>query len=372
MRFPHIINAGDKEISDCVEPVQEMPGAFFGKSSGIQRLSSILSEVAWSEAPVLIQGETGTGKEVVARRLHQLSPRAAGPFLKINCAALPSELIESELFGYERGAFTGALQRKPGLFELANRGTILLDEIGDMDVRHQAKLLQVLQDQEFQRVGGRDVIRVDVRVISATHRDLYEAVAGGSFRQDLFYRLEVVSLEIPPLRDRPEEIVPLAKFLLARHAVADMPVPFISSELEAVLLEYHWPGNVRELENMMRKLLVFGDPNIIVSELKAKCCRVKPHLLATESRGIPKGAAGGRDFATLTDITSAKEQAEAEVILSTLTAVRWNRKRAAAMLGMKYKALLYKMKNLQLVDLDAPGIKLRSRNTCWTWRESPV
>src|SRR6185503_15441552 len=171
------------------------------------------AQIGWSEAPILVQGETGSGKEVIARELHANSPRSKKIFLKLSCAALPSELVESELFGYERGAFTGAFQKKPGMFELADGGTLLLDEIGDMDFKLQAKLLQVLQDQEFQRLGGKETIHVDVRVIAATHCDLERAISEGRFREDLYYRLNVVTIRVPPLRERQEDILPLAEFL---------------------------------------------------------------------------------------------------------------------------------------------------------------
>ena len=199
----------------------------------MKEIQALVAQIGWSEAPVLIQGETGTGKEVIARELHAQSPRANKPFLKLNCAALPSELVESELFGYERGAFTGAFQKKAGMFELADGGTILLDEIGDMDVRLQAKLLQVLQDQEFQRIGGKETIKVDVRVMAATHRDLEKAIADRSFREDLYYRLNVIKCVLPPLRERREDIVPLAEFLMKRHAVPGVPMPAITLGAEA-------------------------------------------------------------------------------------------------------------------------------------------
>jgi len=196
------------------------PGkVFMGSNPRMKQIQALITQIGWSEAPVLIHGETGSGKEVIARELHAHSPRAEKPFLKLNCAALPSELVESELFGFERGAFTGAFQKKAGMFELADGGTILLDEIGDMDIRLQAKLLQVLQDQEFHRIGGSELVSVDVRVMAATHRDLEHAIVEKTFREDLFYRLNVITLAIPPLRERPEDILPLAEFLLKKHAV---------------------------------------------------------------------------------------------------------------------------------------------------------
>src|SRR5690242_3441105 len=204
-------------------PVPEKPAPsssrqfFLGNSPQMREIQSVIRQIGWSEVPILIQGETGVGKEVLARELHAESPRADKPFLKLNCAALPSELVESELFGYERGAFTGAFQKKPGMFEVADGGTLLLDEIGDMDFKLQAKLLQVLQDQEFQRLGGKDTVRVDVRVLAATHQDLEKAIGERRFREDLYYRLNVINMRIPALRERKEDIVAFTEFLLKKH-----------------------------------------------------------------------------------------------------------------------------------------------------------
>ena len=242
-------------------------------SPGMQELYAMAAQMGASEAPVLIQGETGSGKEVLARHVHAHSKRANRPFLKLNCAALPSELVESELFGYERGAFTGAFQRKPGMFEIADGGTLLLDEIGDMDFPLQAKLLQVLQDHEFQRLGGKETLRVDVRVIAATHKDLEKAIAAGQFRQDLYYRLNVVALHVPPLRDRKEDILGLAELLMQKYVWGEGPAPEITPALQQALLLHDWPGNVRELENCMRKLLVLQDADLIARELTARAAR---------------------------------------------------------------------------------------------------
>ncbi len=320
-----------------------------GGSAPMRELQSILERIGWSEAPVLIQGETGSGKEVLARELHALSPRAQKPFLKLNCAALPSELVESELFGYERGSFTGAFQRKAGMFELADGGTIMLDEIGDMEVRLQAKLLHVLQDREFQRIGGRETIKVDVRVIAATHRDLEAAIADGAFREDLYYRLNVLNLTVPPLRQRPEDIVPLAEFLLKRHAAHGVEPPSLPLPLQNALLHYHWPGNVRELENIMRKLIVLRDPGLIIQELNSKAQRRQAQgAPASENLPAAAAAAAPEGLPALEAITRANQQAEAELITAALHSTRWNRKQAAILLGIDYKALLYKMKKLGL------------------------
>jgi two-component system response regulator AtoC len=328
---------------------------FFGNGPRMREIQSMAGHVGWSEAPVLIQGETGSGKEVIARELHACSPRAGKVFLKLNCAALPSELVESELFGYERGAFTGAFQKKIGMFEAADGGTILLDEIGDMDFRLQAKLLQVLQDREFQRIGGKDPIRVDVRVIAATHRNLEQAIAEAAFREDLYYRLNVINIQLPPLRERKEDIPLLAEHLLNKHAVPGRNVA-ITLDLQHALTTYHWPGNVRELENMMRKLIVLRDPALIARELHAKSLRRPLASAAGPPREEPQPVCNGdaADPPILERVTRAKLQAETDAIVTALNSTRWNRKQAAALLKIDYKALLYKMKKLGLDDRAAP------------------
>jgi two-component system response regulator AtoC len=331
---------------------------FLGKNPRMKEIQALIGQIGWSEAPVLIQGETGSGKEVIARELHAQSPRVNKPFLKLNCAALPSELVESELFGYERGAFTGAFQKKSGMFEMADEGTILLDEIGDMDVRLQAKLLQVLQDHEFQRIGGKETIKVDVRVMAATHRDLEKAILDRTFREDLYYRLNVINLIVPPLRDRKEDLVPLAELLIKKHATQGVPPPAITMELKHAMMTYHWPGNVRELENFIRKLLILRDADMIARELLAKATRKA--LMST-----PAPAAETQDYTAqperhessspiLEQVTKAKQQAETDAILAALNSTRWNRKQAAALLKIDYKALLYKMKKLGVEDKPLP------------------
>ncbi len=243
------------------EPVIPVVGAWS------QKLDLLVQRIGSSDVPVLLQGETGVGKEVLARKLHARSPRFAQPFLKLNCAALPSELVESELFGYERGAFTGAFKNTPGKFEMANQGTILLDEIGDMDFKLQAKLLQVVQDHEFLRLGSKETTKVDVRVMAATHCNLEQAIVEGRFREDLYYRLNIIDIHIPPLRDRKDEILPLAEFFLRTHATDDKPVVGLPATLRDALLEHEWPGNIRELENVMRKYLVMRNPEAVAEEL---------------------------------------------------------------------------------------------------------
>jgi two-component system response regulator AtoC len=330
------------------------PEAAAGRwSPGMREVYAAAAQIGRSEVPVLIQGETGSGKEVLARYLHSLSPRANRPFVKLNCAALPAELVESELFGYERGAFTGAFQRKPGMFEMANGGTLLLDEIGDMDFKLQAKLLQVLQDHEFQRLGGKETVRVDVRVIAATHNDLEKSIVTGAFRQDLYYRLNVVSLYVPPLRDRTEDIVPLTRILLRKYAPGEVSPPEITPALLQAMLQHDWPGNVRELENIVRKLLVLRSPDLVAQDLRTRAARKV--LTAAPALDLPANTEAGESAPILEQVTQAKEQAETEAILAALNSTRWNRKKAANMLKIDYKALLYKMKKLGIEHkFDAP------------------
>jgi DNA-binding NtrC family response regulator len=325
-------------------------GVFRGCSPAMAEIAATLDPVAASDAPVLIQGETGSGKEVLARELHARSPRAGKPFVKLNCAALPSELVESELFGYERGAFTGAFQRKPGMFEAADRGTIFLDEIGDMDVRLQAKLLQVLQGGEFQRIGGKETITVNVRVLAATHQDLQIGIENGRFREDLYYRLNVVNLLLPPLRERKQDIIPLAEILMEKHACSGAPRPPITDSLRAALLECPWPGNVRQLENVVRRLLIFNDPALIARELAKRTQHVPPGR-ETREAAPPPALVERPPITPLSDLRQARRQGECEAILAALNATHWNRTAAAALLQVEYKALLYKMKKLGIEDL---------------------
>jgi two-component system response regulator AtoC len=336
----------------------------FGASPQMRELQNLLGQIGWSEAPVLIQGETGTGKEVLARELHACSPRAKRSILKINCVALPSELVESELFGYERGAFTGAFEKKPGMFALADGGTILLDEIGDMDFKLQAKLLQVLQDQEFQRLGGKDTIKVDVRVIAATHRDLEKAIAEKNFREDLYYRLNVINIRVPPLRERKEDILPLSEFLVRKHTAPGTPAVQIPPALKELFLHYHWPGNVRELENMIRKFLVLRESRSIEQELRHKLQRAPVNgfpLAGTAPAGDPPPvnipvvplngdltSAPSGVAPVLEQVARANREAERAAIIGALRSTNWNRKQASALLQIDYKALLYKMKRLSI------------------------
>jgi len=340
-------------------PTTQSSKVFLGNNSHMKEIQELIGQIGWSEVPVLIQGETGTGKEVLARELHSQSPRAQKPFLKLNCAALPSELVESELFGYERGAFTGAFQKKIGMFEMADNGTILLDEIGDMDVRLQAKLLQVLQDHEFQRIGGKETIRVNVRVLAATHRDLEKAIADGTFREDLYYRLNVINLQMPALRDRKDDIIALAEFLTRKHSMKGVPAPTITQDLQHAMMTYHWPGNVRELENFVRKFIILRNSEMLARELRAKAGRkplmAAPAMHTSHAPHAPARAekAESENAPILEQVTKAKQQAETDAILAALNSTRWNRRQAAALLKIDYKALLYKMKKLGVEEKGA-------------------
>jgi two-component system response regulator AtoC len=276
--------------------------------------------------------------------LHAQSPRAKKAFLKVNCAALPSELVESELFGYERGAFTGAFQKKPGMFELADGGTIFLDEIGDMDFKLQAKLLQVLQDSEFQRLGGKETVRVDVRIIAATHKDLERAMFEETFRSDLYYRLNVINIRVPALRERIDDILPLTEFLLNKHAQG-LPIPQIPPALAQALTEYEWPGNIRELDNVVRKLLILRDPDLIIRELRTRVVRHRTMEHLATGNAVSNG-----NKTILEQVSKAKNEAETAAIIATLESTHWNRKQAAKLLKLDYKALLYKMKKLGIDD----------------------
>ncbi|MEP6539241.1 MAG: sigma-54 dependent transcriptional regulator [Bryobacteraceae bacterium] len=343
-----------------ISPVGGNSQAWFGTNPYMMEIHSVLPQIGWSDAPVLIQGETGVGKEVLAREVRRHSPRANKPFLKLNCAALPSELVESELFGYERGAFTGAFQKKPGMFEMANEGTIMLDEIGDMDYKLQAKLLQVLQDHEFQRLGGKETVHVDVRVIAATHCDLEKAIDEERFRADLYYRLNVINLCIPPLRDRTEDIIAITEFLIKKHTPSGTAIPTLPKALKEALMSYNWPGNIRELENLVRKLIILRNPEMLVRDLQSKQQRRAPApstVQAAPAKQSPEYTAApvaemetANSISILERVTKAKEQAETEAILEVLNATRWNRKEAAARLNIDYKALLYKMKKLSIED----------------------
>jgi two-component system response regulator AtoC len=375
-----------QEVATLREQLKEQSKytMLFGHSAGMAEVRDLIERVSDTDVTVLIRGESGTGKELVARALHEKSLRKDKPFVKVNCAALPTELLESELFGFEKGAFTGAIQHKPGKFEFANRGTMFLDEIGEMSFPLQAKLLQVLQDGEFARLGGKHDVQVDVRVIAATNRHLETAVAEGAFREDLYFRLNVVTINLPPLRDRREEIPLLVEHFLKKYSVQyNKQVTGVSAELHDLFAAYDWPGNVRQLENLIKRMVVLGTEAPIVKELQQPAVPIQfrtsssasslrpvmppqpvvpPPAVAAESpapatfASLPPSAAASEAMAaavaatvggnvSLKDIArTAAREAERELILRMLTRTRWNRKEAAEILGISYKALLYKIK----------------------------
>jgi two-component system response regulator AtoC len=318
----------------------------FGDNPKMLEVRNMIEQVADTDITVLIRGESGTGKELVARGLYSLSGRRTYPFVKVNCAALPSELLESELFGFEKGAFTGALRRKLGKFEYANHGTIFLDEISEMHPGLQAKLLQVLQDGEFSRLGGESDVRVDTRIIAATNRNLEEAVKDGSFREDLYYRLNVVTVNLPPLRDRIDAIPLLVDHFLTKYNDQyKKDLGELTDSTVKVMHEYHWPGNVRELENMVKRMVVLGNEQTVLQEI---AMRGKPEETTKgETAGFDLDALGV-DFSGGVDLKAiskrASQIAEKRVIDKVLQQTRWNRKEAALRLQISYKALLYKMK----------------------------
>jgi two-component system response regulator AtoC len=312
----------------------------FGRSAVMQTARQKIDKVALSGpgVPILIQGDNGTGKGLLASFIHSLSPKPAAPFVKVNCAAIPGALLESELFGYEKGAFTGAHSAKPGRVELADGGTLFLDGIDEIDMSLQAKLLQLLQDGCFCRIGGQEDRRVQLRVICATHRRLEVEIANGRFRQDLFYRINVVSLELPPLRSRAEDIPDLVAHFLhvhrARHSMHARP---LSPSALKLLVKHAWPGNIRELENLIERYVILGSEDAISSEL----------LNWEHTHAAPEVPVDGQIH--LKKVTrQAVHDLERKIILSVLEANRWNRKRTASALQISYRALLYKIRRAGL------------------------
>ena len=322
-------------------------------SPSMRAINEVVLRVAATDVTVLIWGESGVGKEVVARTLHQRSVRRDRPFVKVNCAALPAELLESELFGHERGAFTGACQRKLGKFDQAHTGTIFLDEISEMPLALQPKLLHVLQDREFSRLGSQQSVCADVRVIAATNRDLAAYVAQGGFREDLFYRLNVVTIRVPTLRERPEEIPTLVTHFLARYGQKHGREPVrISPETLDRFQQYSWPGNVRELENVIQRIVVLGTESVVEA-----LAEIEPPPVEDRANGAEAPMAD--DDGELDDALGLKELArraaelaERRALKRTLERVRWRRTEAAQRLQVSYKTLLEKIKQY---ELDRPG-----------------
>ena len=351
----------------------------WGDSPAMRQVAHIIEQVADSDVTVLIRGESGVGKELVARAIHQRSTRKNKPFVKVNCAALPAELLESELFGHERGAFTGAATTRIGKFEQANFGTIFLDEIGEMKPPLQAKLLHVLQDAEFTKLGSNKKIEVDVRVVTATNRDLEAMMLRGQFREDLYYRLKVIEAVVPPLRERRDEVNQLTDFFITKYSQRyNRPMRAISDELRSRFLEYDWPGNIRELENMIKRFVILQDEQLVLRELSkprpvgpvsmttpvgavpaseqlAPPPFQSPHAAAPadgdtdegdeEDEGVGAAVPAPSDGRRLVDVArEAALNAERAIISDTLKQVHWNRRKAAQLLGVSYKTLLNKIK----------------------------
>jgi two-component system response regulator FlrC len=322
----------------CAQPVAE--------DLRTREVIELARRVARSDATVLIGGESGTGKEVLARFLHGQSARAEGPFVAINCAAIPDNMLEAVLFGYEKGAYTGAVRASAGKFEQAQGGTLLLDEISEMSLALQAKLLRVLQEREVERLGGREPVQLDVRVLATTNRRLREEVAAGRFREDLFYRLNVFPLILPPLRERARDIMPLARWLLARHLDAGRPEPQLATAAEAKLLSHRWPGNVRELDNLMQRALILADGGDIGPE------HVQFELPDTPPSALPAPlpAADAARGGLSADLRSVEEQR----IVDALRVGNGSRKHAAEVLGISPRTLRYKIARLREAGVALP------------------
>jgi two-component system, NtrC family, response regulator AtoC len=323
----------------------------FSNSSKMNRIKAIIDEIAKTDITVLIKGESGTGKELLAQSIHFNSQRKDEPFVKVNCAAIPKGLLESELFGYEKGAFTGAHFKKPGKFELANGGTILMNEIGEMDVSIQAKLLQVLQDSMFSRLGGDGDVLVNTRVIATTHDHLEKEMIAGNFREDLFYRINVINITVPPLRDRREQILPLSQYFfdLYKKKFGKDDSSF-SSKVITGFKEYPWPGNIRELENMIKRIVIFGEEDTTFQNLLGK--RWDNGLDPDFFEDSSSDPSMKRKPFNLKEVgKKAAEEAEKEIIQTVLQGTHWNRKEAARLLRVSYKALLYKVEKYHLNEV---------------------
>lgn len=309
----------------------------------MNKIKSIIDEIAQTDITVLIKGESGTGKELLAHIIHSNSNRNHKPLVKVNCAAIPNGLLESELFGYEKGAFTGAHIKKPGKFELANNGTILLNDIGEMDISTQAKLLEVLQDGMFFRLGGEGEVIVNTRVIATTKDHLERSMREGHFREDLFFRINVINITVPPLRDRRDQILPLSLYYFDFYKKKyQRDVPPFSTRVVQALRDYHWPGNIRELENVVKRIVLFGKEEMILETLE------RPKL----DQSIQGAPIPPENFNLKGVGRKAAEEAEKRLIEDTLQKTHWNRKKAAQLLRVSYKALLYKIQKYRLDGLE--------------------
>ncbi len=332
----------ERKLQSLIEQNRILSDEFFsgyeemvGNSAAIKNIFMLVDQVAGKDSAVLIQGESGTGKELIARAIHKKSSRADNPFIKINCGALNDNLLESELFGHERGSFTGAIKQKKGRFELADKGTLFLDEIGDVSASMQVKLLRVLQDGEFERVGGEETIKTDVRIISATNKDLQKLISFGKFREDLFYRLSVIPINLPPLRERKEDIpVLINHFLKKITAEYNQQIKEINSDGMNLLIEYSWPGNIRELENLIERLVVISPSG-----------KIDAGLIARHLSSSPK-AANGNDLLRLEDAVYSYEK---NLIVQAMKKADGVKNRAAKILGISTSVLYYKLEKFGLL-----------------------
>jgi len=316
----------------------------FGSTDAMRSLRERLAKIAGANVPVLIHGESGTGKDIIARMIHIASPWKTGPWVKVNCPAIPGTLLESELFGYEKGAFTGAFGTKPGRVEMAHRGTLFLDEISELDMSLQSKLLQLLQDGQFCRIGAQEDKKVEVRVVCATNRKLEEEIALGNFRADLFYRINVVNLYMPPLRERAADLPELIAYLIdSYNRKFNARAKLLSTDLMNSLRKYHWPGNIRELENLIKRYVILGAEEAIAGDLR-------PHQPDFFSADI--NVDGPISLKKLT--RQAVHEMERKIILKVLQHHHWNRKQAARALNISYRALLYKIRDAGLPSNRTP------------------
>jgi two-component system response regulator AtoC len=327
-------------VSALAQAIGEVPpeDIIFGHTEIMQAVRSRLAKIAAANVPVLIHGESGTGKDIIAKLMHVLSPWKTGPFVKVNCPAIPGTLLESELFGYEKGAFTGAYGSKPGRVEMAHRGTLFLDEISELDLSLQSKLLQLLQDGQFCRIGAQEDKKVEVRIVCATNRKLESEIENGTFRQDLYYRINVVNLRMPALRERRGDIEDLAGYFLEyynrKYNCRARP---LSGEVMGILQKYHWPGNIRELENLIKRYVILGHEEVITNDLVERA----PDFFNPEI-----SFDGPISLKQLT--RQAVRELERKVILKVLQQHHWNRKQAARTLSISYRALLYKIRDAGL------------------------
>ncbi|HYO58876.1 sigma-54 dependent transcriptional regulator [Archangium sp.] len=347
-----------QQQQEGARPLVKEARSFVGHSTAMAEVQAMLARAATGTATVLLRGESGTGKELAAKAVHDASPRRNGPFVKLHCAALPDTLLESELFGYEKGAFTGAATRKPGRVELANGGTLFLDEIGDITPQVQVKLLRLLQEREFERLGGTQTLKVDVRFVAATHRNLEEMVHQGEFREDLFYRLNVVPVWLPPLRARPEDIEPLVRHFLDVHAKANGRPPFtLTPDGLAALRTQPWPGNVRQLQNFIERLVVLSDEPVITGDEVRREVARQPGIVpmapapapASPSPSSPALPAPGSTGGEGRTLESQRKEMERQALVDALKRTGDNRTLAARLLGISRRTLYNKLEEHGLV-----------------------